>query len=105
VFSQLNKATAQSAPLRRRVAGKFAALHMSASGTKRTSRDVRYQVRYRVQSGLELLNESFSAFDPYRTSSSRLASRLNCHDTLRMGDHHAGGAEPGVNFNATPFMQ
>ena len=52
-----------------------------------------------------MLRTSFSAFDPKQTSSNRSASRLNCHDTVRMGDHHAGGAGPGVNFNATPFMQ
>jgi hypothetical protein len=58
-----------------------------------------------VKSGRQMLRTSFSAFDPKQTSSNRLASRLNCHDTVRMGDHHAGGAGPGVNFNATPFMQ
>ena len=61
--------------------------------------------RYRVESGHHRLVMSISAFDPKQTSSNRLASRLNCHDTVRMGDHHAGGAGPGVNFNATPFMQ
>ena len=33
-----------------------------------------------------MLNASLSAFDPKQTSSNRLASRLNCHDTVRMGE-------------------
>ena len=47
---------------------RFAAVHESAYGTKRTSHDVCYEVGYWVKSGRQILRSSISAFDPSRTS-------------------------------------